>query len=200
MLAAARARSQPESDYSLLQIGCGKMLGGGESRRSARRLWACPASTARSRTPQPCHEGDMEMLIRKGPKPAKFRVNAANHSGRRSPELSWIHLHWLCATVLVARRYQIIGIACCACARSGHRRRRAAEQRDEIAAPHSITSVASTSSSGGMVKPSALAVLRLMTNSSLVDCSTGKLAGLAPLKILSTYVAARRKLSARCWP
>jgi hypothetical protein len=34
------ACSQPESDYSLLQIGCGKMLGGGESRRSARRLQA----------------------------------------------------------------------------------------------------------------------------------------------------------------
>src|SRR5262249_53492544 len=65
---------------------------------------------------------------------------------------------------------------------------------------HSITSSARASSVGGMVRPSALAVLRLMTNSSLVDCSTGKSAGLAPLKILSTYVAARRKLSARCWP
>jgi hypothetical protein len=33
---SARAGSQPESDYSLLQIGCCKMPGEGESRRSAR--------------------------------------------------------------------------------------------------------------------------------------------------------------------
>src|SRR5215475_14966188 len=38
---------------------------------------------------------------------------------------------------------------------------RAAEQRDERAAPHSITSSAATSSPGGTVRPSALAVLRL---------------------------------------
>src|SRR5262245_41166829 len=54
------------------------------------------------------------------------------------------------------------------------------------AGTYSITSVASASSSGGIVRPSALAVLRLMTNSSFVDCSTGKPAGLAPLKTLST--------------
>src|SRR5262249_57949328 len=50
-------------------------------------------------------------------------------------------------------------------------RSRAAEQRDE-GAPlhHSITSSAVASSVGGMVRPSALAVLRLMTNSNLVPC------------------------------
>jgi hypothetical protein len=35
----------------------------------------------------------------------------------------------------------------------------------------------------GMVRPSALAVLRLMTNSSLVACTTGRSAGLVPLSI-----------------
>src|SRR5262249_314695 len=40
-------------------------------------------------------------------------------------------------------------------------RRRAAEQRDELAAPHSITSSARASSVGGTSRPSALAVLRL---------------------------------------
>ena len=44
-----------------------------------------------------------------------------------------------------------------------------------------------------MVRPSALAVLRLMTSSNFVGCSTGRSAGLAPLRILSTYSAARRK-------
>ena len=49
-------------------------------------------------------------------------------------------------------------------------RSRTAEQRDELAASHSITSSARASSVGGMVRPSALAVLRLMTSSNLVGC------------------------------
>src|SRR2546430_15184108 len=40
--------------------------------------------------------------------------------------------------------------------------RRAAEQRDELASFHSITVVARTSSSGGVVRPSAVAVLGLV--------------------------------------
>ena len=50
---------------------------------------------------------------------------------------------------------------CCARAASGHARR-AAEQRDELAPPHSITSSARASSVGGTSRPSALAVLRLI--------------------------------------
>ena len=46
--------------------------------------------------------------------------------------------------------------------------RRAAEQRDELAPPHSITSSARASSEGGISRPSALAVLRLMTSSYFV--------------------------------
>src|SRR5262245_53641752 len=49
----------------------------------------------------------------------------------------------------------------------------AAEQCDERAALHSITSSARASSVGGTSIPSALAVLRLMTNSNLVDDCTG---------------------------
>src|SRR5262245_38263117 len=41
---------------------------------------------------------------------------------------------------------------------------RAAEQRDELASPHSITSSARASSVGGTVRPSAFAVFRLMTS------------------------------------
>jgi hypothetical protein len=40
--------------------------------------------------------------------------------------------------------------------------RRAAEQRDELAPPHSITSSARASSVAGTSRPSALAVLRLL--------------------------------------
>ena len=47
-------------------------------------------------------------------------------------------------------------------------RRSAAKQRDELAPPHSITSSARASSIGGISRPRALAVLRLITSSYLV--------------------------------
>ena len=46
--------------------------------------------------------------------------------------------------------------------------RRTAERRDELAADHSITSSAATSSLSGTVRPSTLAVRALMTNSILL--------------------------------
>src|SRR5262249_44988122 len=46
--------------------------------------------------------------------------------------------------------------------------RRAAEQRDERAPLHSITSSARSGNAGGMLNPSALAVLRLTTSSYFV--------------------------------
>src|SRR5262245_35158868 len=54
------------------------------------------------------------------------------------------------------------------CKRPGGRG--AAEQRDELAAVHSITSSARPSSVIGKVRPSVLAVLRLMTSSTFTDC------------------------------
>src|SRR5262249_47670823 len=62
--------------------------------------------------------------------------------------------------------------------------RRATEQRDELApTDHSITSSAVESSVGGTVRPSILAVPALITNSNLLDCMTGRSAGLAPLRM-----------------
>src|ERR1700758_3878544 len=46
-----------------------------------------------------------------------------------------------------------------------------------VALPYSITSSARASRVGGTVRPSALAVLRLMINSSFVACWTGRSAG-----------------------
>src|SRR5215467_4093566 len=43
----------------------------------------------------------------------------------------------------------------------------------------------------GIVKPSALAVLRLTTSLNVVGCSTGISAGLVPRRILSSNSAAR---------
>src|SRR5262249_54442108 len=51
---------------------------------------------------------------------------------------------------------------------------------------YSITSSARTSSGGGTVRPSALEVLRLITSSNRVACSTGTSIGSAHLRILST--------------
>src|SRR5262245_35385656 len=65
-------------------------------------------------------------------------------------------------------------------------RRRTPEQGDELAPLHSITSSARASSVAGTVMPSALAVFILMTSWKRVRCSTGKSAGWAPLRILST--------------
>src|SRR5260370_11267029 len=57
--------------------------------------------------------------------------------------------------------------------------------RAHTAAVHSITSSARASSVGGIVRPSALAVLRLITSSNRVGCSTGGAAALAALWVLS---------------
>src|SRR5262245_51923695 len=62
-----------------------------------------------------------------------------------------------------------------------------------IKAPfHSITSSARARSDGGTVRPSALAVLRLITNSYLVGDCTGRSPGFSPLRMRSTKPAARR--------
>src|SRR5262249_18322287 len=71
-------------------------------------------------------------------------------------------------------------------ARRERPRRRAAEQCDERPPFHSITSSARASSVAGTIRPSALAVVKLMTRSNLVGCSTGMSAGFTPRRILST--------------
>src|SRR5262245_3106972 len=62
---------------------------------------------------------------------------------------------------------------------------RAAEQRDELATRHSITSSASESRLSEILTPSAFAVFMLITSSNLTTCCTGKSAGFAPLRILA---------------
>ena len=57
---------------------------------------------------------------------------------------------------------------------------------------HLINLFARASTSGAIVTPICLAVLRLITSSNLIGCSTGRSAGLVPLRILSTKYATRR--------
>src|SRR5262249_32981072 len=71
--------------------------------------------------------------------------------------------------------------ACSERPRRGH-----SDKRHQLSPLHSITSSARARSDGGMVRPSTLAGLRLVSNSNLSFCWTGRSAGLAPLSILST--------------
>jgi hypothetical protein len=77
---------------------------------------------------------------------------------------------------------------------------RTAEQGDELAPFHSITSSARASSSGGIVRPSALAVVRLITRPYLVGACTGRSAGFSPFRMRSTYSADRRNWSTKSGP
>src|SRR5262249_2334286 len=60
---------------------------------------------------------------------------------------------------------------------------RAANERDELAPLHSITSSAREGRVGGTSMPSALASAGLIRNTNLVGCTTGKSAGLVPLRM-----------------
>src|SRR6266567_5118740 len=76
-------------------------------------------------------------------------------------------------------------------------RRRSTEKPDELPPPHSITSSAASITAGGIVSPRAFAVLRFTSNSYFALCSTGRVAGGVPLRILSTYAAPCRTNSFR---
>src|SRR5262249_6623213 len=75
-------------------------------------------------------------------------------------------------------------------ARRDRPRRRTTEQRYELAASHSITSSARPSTVIGKVRPSVLAVLRLITNSTFADRWTGRSAGFSPLRTRPVYTPA----------
>src|SRR5215472_7231468 len=79
-------------------------------------------------------------------------------------------------------------------------KRRAAEEGDELASFHSITSSARNVTDGGIVRFSAFAAFMSIKSSNLAGCSTGRSAGFAPLKILSMYSAARRWVASKLGP
>ena len=72
----------------------------------------------------------------------------------------------------LGRRAPVLGRELRWCASASGRprgaRERGADERNELPPPHSITSSARRSNTSGIVRPSALAVLRLMTSSNLV--------------------------------
>src|SRR4029077_11061390 len=62
---------------------------------------------------------------------------------------------------------------------------RTAEEGDELAPNHSITSSASDRRLSEILIPSDFAVLRLITSSNLVGCQIGRSAGFAPFRIFA---------------
>src|SRR6516164_1438646 len=64
--------------------------------------------------------------------------------------------------------------------------------------PYSISSSASDRNDAGTVNPSALAVVRLMTNSNLFSRSIGRSLGFAPLRIRPHKVQRDDKLPSDC--
>src|SRR5207245_2861432 len=65
---------------------------------------------------------------------------------------------------------------------------------------HSMIWSARPSTDCGIFRPSAFAVLRLMTSSNLVGCSTGRSPGFVPRRMLSTLYPARLNRSLRSTP
>src|SRR5262249_21255096 len=122
-----------------------------------------------------------------------LRPTILNHN------IAALHVADLSKALPECARHGCIAISGCAVQKADHGHRRlparrerprhrcTAEQRDEFPPPdHSITSSARASRLSGTVRPSALAVLRLITSSYLVGACTGRSAGFSPLRIRST--------------
>ena len=78
------------------------------------------------------------------------------------------------------------GLGSRARAANGHGPPRCREVRSDLSASHSITSSAATRSVRGTVRPSALAVLRLMINSNVAGVCAARSAGLSPRRMRLT--------------
>jgi hypothetical protein len=87
-------------------------------------------------------------------------------------------------------------LSCAQRTQVGHRAMSEKCPKADMQPPHSITSLARPTSGSEKVRPSALAVLRLMISSTLDTCSTGRSAGLSPLRILPTKTPKLRYPSA----
>src|SRR5262249_16207549 len=86
----------------------------------------------------------------------------------------------------IANAYPIIRLGKRVAKRSDLRPCCSADEGDERTSLHSITSSASSCIEFGTARPNALAVLRLITSSNLVACTTGRSEGFSPLRMRPT--------------
>ncbi len=140
------------------------------------------------------HVDLMRRASRRHDLPAGRGLRRGDRGARRTPQ-------FLCLARTVrhrfTRRRQVAGAAAQA-AQQGQRARRVRRRigrgrggrgvSDEMRRGHrhSITSSATLTRPSGMARPIALAALRLITNSNLVACMTGRSAGFSPLRIRPT--------------
>src|SRR2546426_6200187 len=89
-------------------------------------------------------------------------------------------------SVLLVREINLHDAAREQCATDQRDKKRDVLAEEPTSRCHWITSSARKSSDCGIVSPSALAVLRLMTSSNFVGCSNGRSPRFAPFRILST--------------
>ena len=146
-----------------------------------------PTITATCRRTRSAARRRQPIRLAVAPSAARWRRSGPRHSLPRFMPLRKLH-HDQARTAerLVLRRSPTTGIAgCCARAANGHARR-AAEQRDELAASHSNTSLARAVNASDNETPSRTAALRLIAMWNRVACSIGKSAGLPPFAIRST--------------
>ena len=113
-------------------------------------------ATSSSAIIQETYPGDFCLLLRIGGQAKREEQSAKSKDG-----YCFLHVFFFCLDPLVTRHLT-------------------------LAPPHLITLSARNSTDCGIVRFSAFAVLRLITNSNFVGCSTGRSAGLAPFRILST--------------
>src|SRR3989442_9265804 len=91
-----------------------------------------------------------------------------------------------CRPVLLVCEINLHDAAREQCATDQRDKKRDVLAEEPTSCRHWITSSARKSSDCGIVSPSALAVLSLMTSSNFVGCSNGRSPGFAPFRILST--------------
>ena len=112
-----------------------------------------------------------------------------------------------CDSPLLARQFRSPAFKGTFCySRGADHHKTAAPIRQPIGLParpvasHSITSSASASSLSGTARPSAFAVLRLITSSNFVGCWTGKSPGFSPFSTLATYEPGPRYIATGSGP
>ena len=130
------------------------------------------------------------------PSPQRYSILMVRPSIQPSSRSRWTKAaaHAPCEIAVLEPKNPMVGgvPACCAVATSGHATAAPPSSVMNSRRSHSITSSARASSVGGISRPSALAVLRLITSSNRSGAWTGSPLGFSPSRMRSTYDAACR--------
>src|SRR5262245_57706394 len=160
---AAQARDQPEVDrvtrYKEDYWSC---LGRGLRRKNRRGRWRDNYShLAMNKISRQCRQFVVPAF---GPEIFDRHILALDKSGRLQPQAECAQPVYVQVGRVAAHKPNSWQLSRLRARPERPRHRRAAEERYELAAPHSITSSASESKLSEIVTPSAFAVFKLITN------------------------------------